>query len=825
MGKSRNKKDPHAKREAQKYADPIPSREFILEHLEQATVPMDYQSLCGALNLQSEQQQDALRRRLRAMERDGQLISNRRGVYGVPDRMDLVKGRVQGSKSEYGFLIPADGSDDMYLSAGEMQKVFDGDSVLARCIGVDRRGRKEGMIVEVLQRRSNQIVGRYYSDDGYGILVPANVRINHEILIPTGQNHGAEDGQYVVGEITTLPSPRHKPVAKVVEILGDSTTPGLEIELAVRTYELPHIWPASVEKQAAAISTSIPARELEYRTDLRHLPFVTIDGEDAKDFDDAVVAQPRRGGGWTLYVAIADVSHYVLPASALDDEARTRGTSVYFPGHVIPMLPEVLSNGVCSLRPDEDRLVMVCEMTITEDGEVSGFRFQESVIHSHARLTYTEVSDLLEPAATDSGEKLRLRMVQRYGELIPHLESLYQLYQQLKAAREQRGALDFDTTETRIVFGEDRRIKEILPVTRNCAHRLIEECMLRANVAAAQLFEAVQLPALYRVHDGPSEEKLQNLRDYLGGLGLTLGGADNPEPRDYQRLLRRIGSRADAHLLHSMVIRSMMQAIYQAENIGHFGLGYEAYTHFTSPIRRYPDLLVHRAIRYLLRSKKHNRHLLKTSAAPALEKNHVYPYGLNEIQSLGEHCSVTERRADSASYDVVNWLKCEFMLDHIGEEYNGAVATVTGFGLFVELESIYIEGLVHITALANDYYHFDPASQILTGERSGRCYKMGDMVRVKVAAVNLDERKVDLVMVDGELQSDRLERGARHTKGSKNAKSRKSGAASKTMSRRDKKSGSKPKAQAVTASAKEGGKKNRKKSKRKASSARGRGGK
>jgi ribonuclease R len=745
MTRSHRKKDPFAAREAQKYDEPIPSREHILSILEEAATPVDHATLCKLLDLKKGVAQEALRRRLIAMGRDGQLISNRRGYYGLLDRMELVKGRVQGNKDGSGYFVASDSSSDLYLTPTEMQKVFDGDIVLARFIGTGGRGRQEGMIVEILQRSFKQIVGRYYSDMGIGVLVPANRRITQEILVPPKQNRNAQDGQFVVGEITTYPSPRHKPVASIIEILGDTTTPGLEIEIAIRSHGLPHEWPESVTQQAERIDGAVTPEELEHRHDLRELPFVTIDGEDAKDFDDAVFAR-AAADGWQLYVAIADVSHYVGVATALDEEAQTRGNSVYFPGHVIPMLPEALSNGICSLKPAEDRLVMVCEMTVNGQGEVTDYRFYEGVIHSHARLTYTEVSDMLEPADAATAKTLQDRLKKRHESLYGHLQVLYQLYQRLREARERSGALDFDTTETRIVFGENRRIKEIVPVVRTCAHRLIEECMLCANVAAARLLQSSGLPVLYRTHEGPSAAKLESLRDYLAGMGLHLGGGDKPRPQHYQKLLQTIADRPDAHLLHTMVIRSMMQAIYQAENVGHFGLGYPEYTHFTSPIRRYPDLLVHRAIRCLLRGGKRNRHLRKSPSASPLARAQIYPYSGNQVAGLGESCSTTERRADAASYDVVDWLKCEYMQSRVGDEFDGTIVSVTGFGLFVELDGIYIEGLVHITALDNDYYHFDAAGHVLAGERTGKRYHMGDSVRVKVAAVSLDERKIDLVM-------------------------------------------------------------------------------
>jgi ribonuclease R len=746
MSKSRKSKDPFAKREAEKYSNPIPSRGFILQHLEQVGEPISHGALCKQLKLHDEELVEAMRRRLVAMSRDGQIISNRRGVFGLADHMGLLKGKVQGNKDGFGFFIPEDGSGDLFLNGREMEKLFDGDQVLARVSGVDSRGRKEGAVVEILKRRFEQIVGRYYHEQGFGIVVPDSKRISHEILIPDQAAGNAEDGQFVVAEITEYPSRRRKAIAKIVEVLGDSTTPGLEIDIALRSHDIPHEWPAAVSKALHQFKGQVQENDLAGRKDMRDIPFVTIDGEDAKDFDDAVYARQQKNGGWILYVAIADVSHYVSIGSALDEEAVNRATSVYFPGHVIPMLPEQLSNGLCSLKPAVDRLTMVCEMKISAAGEMTDYCFFEAVIHSHGRMTYTEVADIVQTPESDAARSLQTILRKRHESLLSHLDDLYSLYRALRSARDRSGAMDFDTTETRIVFGENKKIREIVPVYRTDAHRLIEECMLCANVAAAELLESSKLPALYRVHEGPNPEKLGNLREFLRELALYLPGGDKPEPSDYKKVLLQIANRPDKHLLQTMLIRSLMQAVYQPENLGHFGLGYPAYTHFTSPIRRYPDLLIHRAIRFLIRNKS-SRHLQKQANAAALSKKQIYPYSAAEMQGLGEHCSMAERRADAAGYSVMDWLKCEYMQDKIGDEFSGTVATVTSFGLFVELNDIYIEGLVHITELSNDYYHFDPVRHCLEGERSRTSYRLGDTVEVKVMRVNLDEKKIDLQMV------------------------------------------------------------------------------
>ncbi|MEY4642495.1 MAG: hypothetical protein RLZZ227_2489 [Pseudomonadota bacterium] len=741
--------DPFAEREAARYENPIPSREFIIAHLEQRGEPASHQDLCKELLLFDSVAQNALEKRLEAMTRDGQLMSNRRGVYGLVNKMDLIKGRVVGNKDGFGFVVPEDNSGDLYLAPRQMQKVFDGDTVLARVSGVDRRGRREGKIVEVLERKTDQFVGRYYCESGIGIVMPHSKRITQEILIPGKRPKNANDGDFVVVKITQWPHEHHKATGQVVEVLGDVSKPGMEIEVAVRTHDIPYEWPTEV----AAAMKRFPAAvngdaEQSYRVDLRTLPFVTIDGEDAKDFDDAVCCERKRGKGFTLYVAIADVSHYVQVKSALDTEAQIRGNSVYFPGYVIPMLPEHLSNGLCSLKPKEDRLVMVCEMEVSQAGEIEGYVFYEGIIHSQARLTYTEVASMLQTPASEAETVLQQRISAKYQPLLPHLKNLYALYKQLLQARTQRGALDFETVETRIIFSEQRRIKEIIPVERNDAHRLIEECMLCANVATADLLEKAKLPVLYRVHEGPSAEKLEKLYDFLRSIGIGINRKAKPTPKDYRLILDKLKDRPDRKLLQTLVIRSLMQAVYQPTNLGHFGLGYDAYTHFTSPIRRYPDLLVHRAIRFLIRNPKHKDGVRRVGNAEALKRNDLYPYNHADLELLGMQLSATERRADTATYDVVNWLKCEYMQDKIGEEYAGIVTAVTNFGLFVELTDVYVEGLIHVTALTNDYYHFDSASQTLTGERSGLSFRLGAAVRVSVSRVDVDERKIDLQLLE-----------------------------------------------------------------------------
>ena len=739
-------RDPFSEREMVKYDKPIASREFILEKLEEAGTPVQLDELFMLLKLRDTDQHEALRRRLIAMSRDGQLISNRKGAFGLPSHMDLKPGKVIGKKDGYGFFEPEDGSEDVYLSAKEMARLFDGDRVMVRVTGIDSRGRQGGSVVDILERRHEEIVGRYYEESGFGLVVPDSKRIPHELIIPDKYRHGATDGQFVVARITAYPSKRRKALAEVTEILGDVATPGVEIDIALRSFEIPHLWTTTVKKETRALGQEVSAEDTIGRFDLRNCQFVTIDGEDAKDFDDAVYAERTRHGGWTLYVAIADVSHYVKPGSALDAEASNRGTSVYFPGHVVPMLPEKLSNGLCSLKPQTDRLAMVSEMRISADGELEAYRFYEAVIYSHARLTYTDVAAMLQPADTESELRLQEKLRQRHGGLTEPLDTLYALFHNLRRSRDRSGAMDFDSTETRMVFGKDRKIREIVPVVRNDAHRLIEECMLCANVAAADLLENAKLPALYRVHEGPNQDKLDSLRDFLSEMGLYLGGGDKPSTGDYQKVLKQIAERPDRHLLQTQLIRSMMQAVYSPENCGHFGLNFTKYTHFTSPIRRYPDLLVHRAIRFLI----HNRKSASLKAHPeqkTLSRADVYPYEFAELDRMGELCSSAERRADAASYGVADWLKCEYMQDRVGDEFNGTITSVASFGLFIELNDYYVEGLVHITELSNDYYHFDPVRHLLQGERSGLTYQLGDSVTVRLVRVDLEEKKIDLQMV------------------------------------------------------------------------------
>ncbi len=732
MSSRTTSRDPHAEREASKYADPIASREFILAVLKKANKPMTEAALIRKLELLPEQE-IPLSRRLGAMIRDGQLMRNRRGAYCLIDKLDLLRGRVIGHKDGFGFLQLEQGGADLFLNPKQMRQVFDGDVVLARESGTTRRGQGEATIVEVIERKHAQIVGHLSEEQGVWYVTPDNARISQQISIPRKERGKARAGQIVSVEILAQPSISSPAVGRVAEVLGDHMGPGMEIDVALRTHEIPVAWPAAVLKEADSYAELVDEEHKKCRVDLRHLPFVTIDGEDARDFDDAVYAERKRSGGWRLWVAIADVSNYVAVGSALDQEAAKRGNSVYFPGRVVPMLPEALSNGLCSLNPNTDRLALVCEVSISAAGRAGKYVFYEAVFQSHARLTYTKVGQHIE------GEHVLPRK-----ELHKPLSDLYKVYKALRQTREKRGAIDFDTTETRIVFGQDKKIERIEPVQRNEAHKVVEECMLCANVCAARFLEQQEIPGIYRVHDSPGEEKLLNLRAFLAELGLSLGGGAKPKPADYQALTLAIGDRPDRHIIQTMMLRSMMQAAYDIENKGHFGLAYSAYTHFTSPIRRYPDLLVHRAIRSIIRSRKPNDLVTRVRGAKPLARKIIFPYDAQRLLAAAEQCSMTERRAEEATRDVTAWLKCEYLMDRIGEVFKGTVNAVTGFGLFVELNDIFVEGLVHVTALNNDYYHFDAAKQRLLGERTGAIYKLGDAITVKLVAVNLEDKKIDL---------------------------------------------------------------------------------
>ncbi|HMM46488.1 MAG TPA: ribonuclease R [Thiobacillaceae bacterium] len=709
--------DPFYEREVERYEAPLPSREYILQLLTEAGHPVDVDAFVDQLHI-TDGEYELFQRRLGAMQRAGQLMINRKRQLCLPDKLDLIKGRVEGHHDGFGFVVPDDGGDDLYLPSKEMHRVLHGDHVLVRAAGFDRRGRREAKIVEVLERVNKFVVGRYYLEGGVGFVIAENRRINQDILVPAEEAAGAQSGQVVTVEIVIQPGAQNEAVGRITEVLGSYASPGMEIEIALRKHDLPHVFPPEVGRRTEKLPKKVLKKDHAGREDIRHLPLVTIDDETARDFDDAVYCEPLGRSGYRLVVAIADVSHYVKPGDALDAEGYLRGNSVYFPRRVIPMLPEALSNGLCSLNPEVDRLSMVCDMQVSSTGIVKEYRFYPAVMHSHARLTYNQVWAWL------SGEA---RPDKTQAALLPHLQALERLFRTLLKARTKRGAIDFGSTETRINFDDRGKIREIVPVIRNDAHRIIEECMLTANVCASDFLHAHKQPALYRIHEGPTAEKLAALRAFLAEFGLDLGGGDKPHAKDYAALLKKIEERPDHGLLQTVMLRSLKQAIYSPENKGHFGLAYEAYTHFTSPIRRYPDLMVHRGIKAALRGEK----------LPAK--------GLEEI---GLHCSMTERRADEATRDVDAWLKTYFMRDRIGEEYEGTVSAVTGFGIFVALDDIFIEGLVHVSELGQDYFHYDQARHWMLGERTGKRYRLGDRVRITVLRADLETSKIDFALVE-----------------------------------------------------------------------------
>ena len=725
--------DPHYQREKEKYDNPVASREYLMSLLKEHDNPLSFLDICNLVNAFDEEARIGIQRRLRAMEREGQVQFTKQKKYILQNRDEIIKGRIIGHRDGFGFLRPEDKSGDLFISAGQMNLFLHDDVVEARVSGTDRRGRKEAFITQVLEPRSEPIVGRYFVEQGFGMVVPDDSRLQHEIVIPPESTHGARMGQVVVVELTQRPRRKMNPVGKIVEVLGEHMAPGMEIEMALRTFDIPHQWPNGVTKQVEKLTDQVPDEAKEGRIDLRQLPLVTIDGEDARDFDDAVYCEPLDDGGWQLWVAIADVSHYVRNGTALDDEAQQRGNSVYFPDQVIPMLPEVLSNGLCSLNPEVDRLCMVCEMTISAQGNLEEFQFYEAVMNSHARLTYNKVWGILQ------GDK---ELHQRYEPHVPHLRNLHDLYRALKKARAKRGAIEFETQEVKFVFNAQRKIENIVPLVRNDAHKLIEECMIMANVSAALTLEKHEAPALYRVHDKPDADRLTAFTSYLSEIGIPHRIVEDAEPAAFTDVVLKTRGRVDEELIQTMLLRSMKQAVYDGENVGHFGLALDAYAHFTSPIRRYPDLVVHRALKGIIAKQKGKK-------AVSGAKN----YTVEEIEQLGEQCSMTERRADDATRDVADWLKCEFMLDHVGDTFEGVVSSVTNFGLFVRLTEYHIDGLVHITSLDDDYYHYDEVKQALVGESGHGQFRLGDTVEVTVAAVNLDERKIDLLLDKSMLRS------------------------------------------------------------------------
>ncbi len=726
----------------------VPSREDILACLREQTQPLTLEQLAQQLRIAYPISVGA-ERRLAAMQRDEQIDIDAQERIRLNQKSAFISGRVQGHRDGFGFLIRDDGqTPDLFLSPREMMRVLHGDRVLVRANGV-YRGKPEAIIVEVLERATNRLVGRLHKEQGIYTVAPEDQRIKHDIFIAPADINGAKPGQVVTVEITRQPARHLQPQGKIIEVLGEIDDPGMEIEIAVRKFDVPVDFSEQTLAQAAKIPQQLRPADYKDRIDLRDLAFITIDGEDARDFDDAVYCEQINVGrgktyrkGWRLLVAIADVSHYVRPNDAIDQDAIERGTSVYFPRRVIPMLPESLSNGICSLNPGEDRLVLVCDMVIPGEGaragRITAYQFYPAVIHSHARTTYTQIWEAIQQPTGPIAQSL--------GALLPMVQSSYELFQVLLAQRKDRGAIDFDTIETKIISNELGRIERIEPLVRNDAHKLIEEFMLAANTCAADFMTRHKRSGLYRVHESPTAEKLQLFRDYLRTLGLHLDGGDEPTTADYARLIDQARGRTDFEIIQTMCLRSMQQAIYSPENGGHFGLSYPLYTHFTSPIRRYPDLLTHRVIKSILAKK---RYVPDIGAEPGDEQLSARQREQSVWERLGVMLSARERRADEASYDVQAWLKCYFMQDHIGEVFSGKITGVAAFGIFITLDKLYVEGMVHVSELGSDYFVFNEATHDLRGERTGIRYKLTDSVQVQVARVNLETRKIDFRLIEG----------------------------------------------------------------------------
>ncbi|WP_374601929.1 ribonuclease R [Arenimonas sp.] len=733
--------DPMAAREAARYENPIASREAIANLLQDSPGPLTAEELGEALDLLAEDRFDALSRRLGAMVRDGQLLRNRRGGYAVAQKLDLVAGTVIANPDGFGFLKCDDGGEDLFLPPGELRKALHGDRVLASITGVDRRGRREGAIVEVLEHRLTRLTGRYSERAKIGLVVPDDRRVLTEVLIPQEDTNGAREGQLVVVEVTQPPEKGRPPMGRILLVLGDRLTPSLVVQAAIHGHDLPHEFPREALAEAAEVPLEVPAAEAKRRVDLRKLPLVTIDGEDAKDFDDAVWCEPNAEG-FRLIVAIADVSHYVRPGTALDDEAIKRATSVYFPGFVVPMLPETLSNGICSLMPKVERLCFACDMQVDFDGNVLRSKFYEAIMRSHARLTYTQVWKAVGEADTEAGQEA----VAQVGSLMPQVQRLHQLYKVLAKARTRRGAIEFESSEVRFVLDNSGEVVQAGMLERNDAHKLIEECMIAANVEAAKFVTGKQMPAPFRVHPRPPEAKYGDLLEYLSEFGLSLPPWGKVQPRDFTQLLRKVRVRPDAALLETVLLRSQSLAVYQTDNLGHFGLALEAYAHFTSPIRRYPDLLLHRSI----------KHALDNGNADG------FRYSAKDMAALSLQCSEKERKADEVEREVDERYRSAWMEKHVGDEFDGVVSGVTNFGLFVELAGSKVNGLVHVTQLPHDYYHFDPLRRSLAGERTGLRFRLGDPVRVLVLKASVEDKRIDFRLVVPEGAPKKKKKAAAH---------------------------------------------------------------
>ena len=704
-------------RQGKTYKHPIPSPNELIDFLTEAGKPLKVDAILKGFGLRGQAMRSRLVDKLYEMVRSGQILENRRGEYCLTAKLDLVTGTVSGHRDGFGFVVRDDGeADDVYLSAREMRSLFDGDRVAIRISGMDRRGRAEGKLVDVLDRGTRQVAGQFIRERGIGLVIPDNPKISHRVLIPKDESGRAKPGQIVVVEILDYPTQVEQATGRIVDVIGAPDEKGIATDIAIHSHAIPYKWPREVLNEIESYGKTVPSNAKQGRTDLRSIDLVTIDGADARDFDDAVFCE-RSGNGWRLLVAIADVSHYVSVGSALDKEATRRGTSVYFPDRVVPMLPEILSNGLCSLNPKVDRLCMVCEMRVDSEGKVTRSTFFEGVMRSKARLTYSDVSALLEGKSRSSVPKA----------LHGPIRELHTLYKALAKARARRGAIELDLPQTKFKLNKKGEIDRIEVVPRNDAHRLIEECMIAANVQAAKFLKRHRIPGLYRVHPKPDPDRFDELRLYLVSLGLKVAHPEHVQPRDFTKIIRQTADRPDANAIMMTMLRSLTHAEYSPANIGHFGLALESYAHFTSPIRRYPDLLVHRAIRHIVRGGKPGK----------------YDYSGRDMERLGTITSAHEKRAEEATRDVEAWLKCQYMEQHLGDEFDGVVTGVTNFGVFVQITELMVDGLVHVTSLKNDYYKYDAGSQSLVGERTGRKYRLGEAMRVQVNRVDMETRRID----------------------------------------------------------------------------------
>ena len=712
--------NPKKSRKPQKgkpYKHPIPGPNDLIDFLTETGKPLKADAILKAFDLKGQRMRSLLVEKLNTMVRAGQIIENRRGEYCLTAKLDLVTGTVSGHRDGFGFVVRDDGeSEDVYLSAREMRPLFDGDRVAVRVKGMDRRGRAEGQLVDVLERGTQQVAGQFIRERGIGLVIPDNSKISHRILIPKDESGGAKHGQMVVVEILDFPTYVEQATGRVVNIIGTPGEKGIATDIAIHSHAIPYKWPDTVREQVQEFGAEVPDASMDGRTELRNVDLITIDGADARDFDDAVFCM-KAESGWRLLVAIADVANYVSIGSALDKEAIVRGTSVYFPDRVVPMLPEVLSNGLCSLNPKVDRLCMVCDMEVSSSGKVTKATFFEGVMKSKARLTYSQVGDFLSGASKTSVP----------SELQASVRDLHDLYKAFAKQRRHRGAIEIDLPQTKFKLNDDGEIDRIEVVPRNDAHRLIEECMIAANVEAAKFLKKHRIPGLYRVHPKPDTDRFNDLRLYLISLGLKVPHPDHVEPRHFTQLIEQVKDRPDSAAITMAMLRSLTHAEYSPTNVGHFGLALESYAHFTSPIRRYPDLLVHRAIRHIIRGGKPGK----------------YDYAPKEMERLGAITSAHEKRAEEATRDVEAWLKCQYMEQHLGDEFDGVITGVTNFGVFVQITELMTDGLVHVTSLANDYYKYDAGSQKLVGERSGHTYSLGEEMRIRVERVDMETRKID----------------------------------------------------------------------------------